>query len=77
MGNEIDLLNSDFSAESADMVPAQGNALGFGIISVRPARAKESSALAGRTMYSDTSPGALPRAGMLRAVGATSASNRM
>jgi hypothetical protein len=39
---------------------------------VRPARAQESSALAGRPRYLGHVPGALPRAGMLRAVGASS-----
>src|SRR6266478_1984059 len=39
--------------------------------SVRPARAQESSVLAGRTRYHGHVPGALPRAGMLRALGAS------
>ena len=38
---------------------------------VRLERVEESSALAGRDMDSDPSPGALPRADMLRAVGAS------
>src|SRR5467141_762619 len=44
---------------------------GFRNRSVRPARAQESSALAGRKRYLAHVPGALPRAGMLRAHGAS------
>src|SRR4030081_967925 len=48
-----------------------GQRPGFRNRSVRPARAQESSALAGRKRYLGHVPGALPRAGMLRAVGAS------
>src|SRR6266404_4572353 len=48
-----------------------GQRPGFRNQSVRPARAQESSALAGRMRYLGQVPGALPRAGMLRALGAS------
>src|SRR6266576_212106 len=47
-----------------------GQRPGFRNRSVRPVRAQESSALAGRKRYLGHVPGALPRAGMLRALGA-------
>src|SRR6267143_4538048 len=47
-----------------------GQRPGFRNRLVRPARAQESSALAGRKRYLGHVPGALPRAGMLRARGA-------
>ena len=55
------LLNFDSGAESAVVFPAQGNALGFGIERwVRPARAEESSTLAGPKMCSDAPLGRCP-----------------
>src|SRR4030081_3418246 len=48
-----------------------GQRPGFRNRSVRPARAQESSALAGRKRRLGHIPRALPRAGMLRAIGAS------
>src|SRR6266550_5893977 len=48
-----------------------GQRPGFRNRSVRPASAQQSSALAGRNRYLGHVPGALPRAGMLRALGAS------
>src|SRR6266566_7151856 len=48
-----------------------GQRPGFRNRSVRPARAQESSALSGRKRYLGHVPGTLPRAGMVRAVGAS------
>src|SRR6266550_8156397 len=59
------------SALKAPPHGSPGQRPGFRIRSVRPARAQESSALAGRNRYLGHVPGALPRAGMLRAVGAS------
>src|SRR6266404_3038906 len=48
-----------------------GQRPGFRDRSVRPARAEDSCAVAGRKRHFGHVPGALPRAGMLRAVGAS------
>src|SRR6266853_4318082 len=48
-----------------------GQRPGFRNGSARPERAQESSALSGRGRYLGQVPGALPRAGVLRAVGAS------
>jgi hypothetical protein len=50
---------------------AQGNALGFGIDGCALQGRRNPSALAGRKRYLGHVPGALPRAGMLRALGAS------
>src|SRR5438309_11672074 len=59
------------SALKAPPHGSPGQRPGFRNRSVRPARAQESSALAGRKSYLGHVPGALPRAGMLRALGAS------
>src|SRR6266403_3459459 len=69
--SSIRVYTSLVSALKAPSHGSPGQRPGFRDRSVRPARAQESSALAGRKRHLGHVPGALPRAGMLRAVGAS------